>query len=88
MSAVDPVTAAVQAQVPSAAQVDVLKVAYESAAGYSTREIARRLGIPWPEVNALREAAGDAVITQMRSDGYTNVEIIRTLGVPTARVAP
>lgn len=82
----DPVTAAVIAHVPSAAQAQVLQVTYLSAAGYKTREIAAELHLPWPKVNELREQAGTAVITQMRDDGYSSTEIIRTLGVPTARV--
>jgi hypothetical protein len=86
MNAGDPVTRAVQAHVPSAAQGNVLAVAYHSAAGYQTREIAGIMELPWPEVNKLREQAGDALITAMRGDGYGDIEIIRTLGVPTARV--
>lgn len=82
----DPVTAAVKAHIPSAAQAEVLKVTYLTAGGFKTREIASRLCIPWPRVNELRERAGSAVIVQMRSDGYEDAEIIRTLGVPTARV--
>lgn len=82
----DPVTRAVQAHVPSTAQAEVLEVAYRSAAGFKTREIAGLMSLPWPRINELREQAGTAVITQMQGDGYSSIEIIRTLGVPTARV--
>lgn len=82
----DPVTAAVKSNVPSAAQAEVLEVSYLTAAGYGVREIASLLGLPWPRVNALKDQAGTAVIVQMRDDGYADTEIIRTLGVPTARV--
>jgi hypothetical protein len=82
----DPVTRAVQAHVPSPAQANVLEVAYRTAAGFKTREIANMLDLPWPEVNTLRDAAGTAVISQMKLDGYGVGEIVRTLGVPTARV--
>lgn len=82
----DPITTAVQAHVPSGAQAQVLEVTYLSAAGYKTREIASLLDVPWPRVNQRREEAATAVIRQMRSDGYADPEIIRTLGVPSARV--
>jgi hypothetical protein len=62
------------------------EVAYLTAAGWKTTEIAARMGITWREVNDLRTAAGDGVIAALRDQGYSDVEVIRTLGVPTARV--
>lgn len=62
------------------------QVLYLDASGHSTTEIATTLGVTWPTVNTLREVAGDGVIAAMRDADYADVEIIRTLGVPTARV--
>lgn len=62
------------------------EVAYLTAAGWKTTEIADRMDITWREVNDLRREAGDGVIAALRDQGYSDVEVIRTLGVPTARV--
>lgn len=64
------------------------EILYLDAAGHSKLEIAKTMGISWPTVEVIRNAAGDCIIQAMREDGYADVEIIRTLGVPTARVAP
>lgn len=62
------------------------EILYLDAAGHSTLEIAKAIGVKWPEVKIIRNVAGDCIIAAMREDGYADVEIIRTLGVPTARV--
>jgi hypothetical protein len=62
------------------------EVIYLDAAGHSTREIAKKVGVKVPEVAILRQVAGDGLIAAMRDDGYADAEIIRTLGVPTHRV--
>lgn len=62
------------------------QVLYLDAAGHSTTEIAAQLGVTWPTVNTLRQVAGDGVIEALREEGYADVDIIRTLGVPTQRV--
>lgn len=63
------------------------EVLYLSATGHSTLEIGREMGVKWPYVNLLRDVAGDALIGAMRDEGRDAGEIVRTLGVPTARVA-
>jgi DNA-binding transcriptional regulator LsrR (DeoR family) len=73
--------------VATAQREQASEVAYLTAAGWKTTEIASRLGISWREVNTLRDATGDGVISHLRDAGYSDVELIRTLGVPTARVA-
>jgi Mn-dependent DtxR family transcriptional regulator len=73
--------------VPTARREDAAEVSYLTAAGWKTTEIAKRLGISWREVNTLRDEAGDGVIEYLRDEGYTDVELIRTLGIPTARLA-
>lgn len=72
--------------VPTAQREQAAQVSYLSAAGWQTREIADKMGITWRQVNTLRDATGNGVIAYLRSEGYTDVEVIRTLGVPTARV--
>lgn len=62
------------------------EILYLDAAGHTTREIAKRVGVKVPEVSTIREVTGDGLIAAMRQEGYADVEIIRTLGVPTARV--
>jgi DNA-directed RNA polymerase specialized sigma24 family protein len=61
-------------------------VLYLDVEGFSTLEIAKAIGIKKTEVKTLKELAGDGVIEVMREDGYADVDIIRTLGIPTARV--
>lgn len=63
------------------------EVLYLDACGYSTLQIANRVGVKLQEVVVIRDTAGDCVIEAMRDSGYADVEIIRTLGVATARVA-
>ncbi len=62
------------------------EILYLDAAGHSTREIAKLVGMKFPQVEIIRTVAGDCVIEAMRDSGYADIEIIRTLGVPTARV--
>lgn len=62
------------------------EVIYLSAEGYSVPEIGRLLQIKRPQVSLLRELAGDGLIEVLRSEGRSDGEIIRTLGVPTARL--
>lgn len=62
------------------------EVLYLDAAGHSTLEIGRELGIKRSHIGLLRQVAGDALIEALREDGYADLDIIRTLGIPTARV--
>jgi transcriptional regulator len=64
------------------------QVLYMDAAGHSTLEIAREIGVKRPVVKIIRTVAGDCVIEALRESGYADSEIVRTLGVPTARLAP
>ncbi len=72
--------------VPTVQRKQAEEVSYLTAAGWKTTEIAERMGISWRQVNDLRDVTGDGVIAHLRDEGYTDVEVIRTLGVPTARV--
>jgi len=72
--------------VPTAQREPASQVAYLTAAGWKTTEIAERLGITWRAVNELSRLAGDGIIAALHDEGYSDVEVIRTLGVPTARV--
>lgn len=62
------------------------QVLYLDAAGHSTIDIAREIGVKWPVVKIIRDVAGDCVIEEMRENGYADCEIVRTLGVATERV--
>lgn len=64
------------------------EILYLDAAGHSTREIARKLQLKRTEIEQLRDIAGDGVIEALRESGYSTGEIVRTLGVATARVLP
>jgi hypothetical protein len=80
------IVAAAMQYVPTAQREGASEVAYLSAAGWQTREIAERMNITWRQVNTLRDATGNGGIDYLRSAGYSDAEVIRTLGVPTARV--
>lgn len=73
-------------RLPSETAVQAEQVAYRVAAGWKVREIGAHLDLTWREVNDLREQTSQAVIAQLRSDGYSEVDVIRLLGVPTAAV--
>jgi hypothetical protein len=64
------------------------EVLYLDAAGHSVLEIAAHLKLKRSEVEGLRELAGDRLIWALRESGYSTAEIVRTLGVATARVLP
>jgi hypothetical protein len=73
-------------RMPSAVQADALQVCYLSAAGWQTTAIGREVGITRSQVITLRKRTAGEVIVYLREQGYTPVETIRTLGVPTAVV--
>lgn len=73
-------------KLPTPMRAEVANVAYMSAAGWQTMEIAGALHMTWHRVNELKDAASVAVVGALRDQGYSDVEIIRTLGVPTQRV--
>lgn len=68
---------------PSPVQGQALEVAYLSAAGHGSVEIARRMSITWPAVEAIRGSVGSAVVGALRTEGYSAGEISRTLGIAT-----
>lgn len=64
------------------------EIIYLDAAGHTTREIGKKLNLKRREVESIRDLAGDGVISALRDSGYSDLEIIRTLGIATARVVP
>lgn len=63
------------------------EILYLDAAGHSTPEIAKAVGVKKTEVPIIRDFAGNCVIEALRESGYADIDIQRTLGVPSARVA-
>lgn len=62
------------------------EVIYRMAAGWKVREVGDYLGLTWRQVNDLRELVGQELIGALRADGYSEVEVIRLLGVATGIV--
>lgn len=73
-------------RLPSAVQEETARIAELAAGGYKTREIAEHVGTSWRSVNARLYAYQRSVVEVLREDGYSDVEVIRFLGVPTAMV--
>lgn len=73
-------------RMPSQTRAAAAEIAYLSAAGWGTVEIGSRIGRSWREVNAVRDRIGDAVVGELIAEGYSKVDAIRALRVPSARV--
>gem|GEM_PF-4907953 len=67
---------------PAARMATMLQV------GYGTRETASALKISYRDLSELRTSLGLAMAQALREDGYSDVEVIRYLGVATGSVTP
>jgi hypothetical protein len=54
--------------------------------GYGEMEIARLNGVTWKQLDNLRRDLQGAFVKALESDGYTDAEIARYLGIPTRSV--
>jgi hypothetical protein len=74
------------AHVPTQQRALAAKVAIMSEAGWGDMEIARHHGVSWRHLDDVRGYLRDGLVTALRVD-YSDGEITRLLGVPTAVVA-
>lgn len=55
-------------------------------AGFRPGEVAEYLGMTRQRVGEMQKRLRTAMVASLRTDGYTEIETIRYLGVPTAMV--
>jgi hypothetical protein len=70
--------------VPRADQLTAVRVATLLQIGYGPREVAQQLELRWSDVEGLRECLRRTIIEALRSDGYSDREIVNYLRAPIA----
>jgi hypothetical protein len=85
MSALSPLLQSALSDLPVDDQTPAAQIALMSEMGFKDMEIAKRLGMSWRALEDLRERLRGGVVRAMGSD-YSEGEIVRTLGIGTARV--
>jgi fibrillarin-like rRNA methylase len=82
-SYLDPMLQQALTYVAEEKQHDAAKIAVLGELGYEEMEIAKQVGMSWRKMNAVRLQLQGGLIAVMRTSGYADGEIIRTLGIPT-----
>ena len=66
---------------PSEDREDAIRTTVLTAAGYNTKEIASQLGLRSKDVVDLRQRMGTGLVSLFKAQGYTDSEIVTTLGI-------